>query len=199
MKKIGLTDFVDVVSKSGTPKATKIKEIINRPEYHPATDYYKAAREWIREVHEKEHGKKKIDELLLTLNDHKKLGNYTSIIKGYKKWWGNKDIEWFQPTSGAYSSQDISISVNPELGLIINGNYYLIKLYFKDEKLSKTRVDIVTFLMDKVLRENSREGTIMSILDVRSSKMFLPQTPIVNLTPMINGELAYISAFLSSL
>ena len=39
MAEISLTDFVDFVIKSGSPKLTKVKSAKTRPDYDPKTDY----------------------------------------------------------------------------------------------------------------------------------------------------------------
>ena len=45
MIKISLTDFVDIASKSGTPKATKVAQVKARPDYEPKFDFYRPIRE----------------------------------------------------------------------------------------------------------------------------------------------------------
>jgi hypothetical protein len=45
MIRVSLTDFVDIVSKSGTPKATKVAQVKKRGRYEPAVDFYKPLRE----------------------------------------------------------------------------------------------------------------------------------------------------------
>lgn len=39
MPRITLTDVVDITSKSGTPKATKVNQIKYRQAYSPQTDF----------------------------------------------------------------------------------------------------------------------------------------------------------------
>ena len=51
MLRITLTDFVDIVSASGTHKTTKVREKLSRDDYHPAKDYYKKVREKIIDIH----------------------------------------------------------------------------------------------------------------------------------------------------
>ena len=84
--------------------------------------------------------------------------------------------------------------MNPELGLQINGQSHLIKLYFKAKKLSKTRIDIITHSMDATLSRFAPPHTCMSVLDVRHSKLISPTVPIEGLDAMLVGELAYIAA-----
>lgn len=197
MPRITLTDVVDVISKSGTPKATKVSQIKYRQSYSPQTDFYKALREGIVSIHQNGYSKQKLGDVLKFLSDEKKIKNYPKAIQGYDKWWGKKNIAWSAPFSATYSYQDIDIGINPELGLIIDGEPYLVKLYLKDESLQKLRIDIVLALMECALRDGAPTNCKMAVLDVRSSKMFCSANdPAASekLMKMVNAELAYVSA-----
>lgn len=193
MPQLSLTDLVDIVSRSGTPKATKVAEIKSRPPYEPAFDFYKAMREHIVATHRMKRSKTDLPTILAGLADPKKITAYPSIIHGYRKWWGNKKLTWFDPPGDLFSQHGFDVSVNPELGLDINGRKHLIKLYFKADPLTKNRVDIITHLMAVVLG-NQLKGSTMSVLDVRNSKLISPTVPIAHLNAMISAELAYIAA-----
>ncbi|MNK97980.1 hypothetical protein D3C87_1183310 [compost metagenome] len=197
MPRITLTDVVDVISKSGTPKATKVSQIKYRQSYSPQTDFYKALREGIVSVHQNGHPKQKLGDVLKFLTDEKKLKNYPKAILGYEKWWGKKNIMWSAPFSATYSYQDIDIGINPELGLVIDGEPYLVKLYLKDESLQKLRIDIVLALMESALSGGAVADCKMAVLDVRSSKLFCSANDpvaLAKLMKMVNAELAYVSA-----
>jgi hypothetical protein len=194
MPYLSLTDFVDVVSKAGSPKATKVSQIKNREKYSPATDFYKSLREGIVNIHESCSPKAALKEILGGLTDKKKIANYPLAIDGYKKWWGNKAFSWFNPPNAKFSKHGFDISVNPELGLEFNGQRHVIKLYLKDEKLTKFRVDLITGLMKLTLSQSAGNGTLMSVLDARSSKLFTSSSGAASLEPMIDAELSYIAA-----
>jgi len=193
MPRLSLTDFVDIVSASGTPKMRKVAEIKKRQDYEPAFDFYKMIRDWIIDVHRDNHPKSTIQNILPRLQDAKKKSVYPIIIKGYNKWWGRKFLNWFDPPSELFSQHGIDISVNPELGLYIDGSPHLIKLYFKAEKLTKNRIDIIIHLMDITLVGECPVGTAMSVLDVRQAKFISPTVSIPNLAASVSAELAYIS------
>lgn len=151
MPRFSLTDFVDIVVSSGTPKANKVRNIKNRPPYNPAFDFYKPLRDHIVQIHRLGKSKANINALMPSITDKKKLNVYPVLIDGYRKWWGKKVLVWFDPPNGIYHQHGIDISVNPELGLEIAGKPYLIKLYFKKERLTKNRIDVIHFLMDDQL------------------------------------------------
>lgn len=195
MIRISLTDFVDIVSKSGTPKATKIAQVKNRVPYNPAADFYKVIRDTIIEMHSASRGKAHLRELLSSLVDQKKASNYPGVVDGYLKWWGRKTLEWFTPPSGIFSDHGMEVSINPELGLNIDGQPHVIKLYFKSEPLSKMRVDIATHLMEVSLRPNCHYNEIIGVLDTRRSRFITSSnTPVGILDATIHAELSYIAA-----
>lgn len=193
MPQISLTDFVDIVSTSGTPKFTKVRKVKNRPPYAPGADFYKSLRDRIVEVHQKGLEYKDLQNLLKSLSDRKKAINYPILLNGYRRWWGRKKLKWFAPHQGLWSGHGIDVRVNPEIGLEFNEKLYLIKLYFKADKLSKTRTDIITHLMETCLGAQSSD-IIMGVLDIRNSKLLCPTVPISGLSVALDGELAYISA-----
>lgn len=193
LARLSLTDFVDVVSASGSTKANKVTRIKTRPEYRPAFDFYKPLRDRIIEAHSRGFPRTYIGQLMPSIKDKKKIANYPNAIQGYTKWWGRKKMEWFDPPRLLFTKHDIDVSVNPELGLVINGDSYLIKLYFKADPLTKNRIDVIHYLMNKRLQSKCPTDTQMAILDVRKSRLLVPTIPKPNLAAMLDAELAYIA------
>ena len=70
--------------------------------------------------------------------------NYPDVINGYKKFLGRKKLIWFQPPFKVWKIGELEIRLNPELGLEYNNQFYVMKLYFKDEKdtTNSSRSDI---------------------------------------------------------
>jgi len=200
MPQLSLTDFVDIVSKSGTSKATKVRQVKTRPAYDPAADFYKRIRDCIVETHENGKSKDYLNGLTATLADPKKLKTYPFVITGYKRWWGNKSFAWFAPPNMPFSAYGVDVSVNPELGLEVDGIPHLIKLYFKDEPLKKNKIDIITHLMSITCTQLCpTQCTKMSVLDVRCGRLISPTVPIPALNAILNAELAYVAALWSSI
>ena len=69
MPHISLTDFVDIVSSSGTPKATKILQIKSRGDYEHFTDFWKILREGITRMHKKASGVASLSSVTTGLTD----------------------------------------------------------------------------------------------------------------------------------
>ncbi len=195
MPQISLTDFVDIVSKSGRQKATKVRQVKDRPEYEPAFDFYKPLREHLAELHRSGGTKSDVSEVLATLSDPKKIRNYPDLVVGYKKWWGRKTLAWFNPPRDVYSFSGFDVSVNPELGLAVNGERHIIKLYLKSEKLTSFKTDLILDLLEYKLRSKAHPTDKFAVLDVRESKLFADGPHEPELLPVINAEIAYIAAY----
>lgn len=194
MPSLSLTDLVDVVSKAGTPKATKVAEVKNRKPYQPATDFYKPFRDGLIVIHQKGKDKKGLLDLQNSLTDPKKIANYPDVIDGYRKWWGKKTISWFEPPRNTYGHAGIDVAVNPELGLVVDGKRHVIKLYLKADPLTKLRVDLITVLMEVSLRSKCQPDDILALLDVRHGKLFTVSAQLKPTKAVVDAELAYVAA-----
>ncbi len=193
MPRITLTDLIDVVAKLGSPKATKVAQIKNRPAYEPAADFYKIFRNGVIELHKKGDDKAALKAISTKTSDPKRTTHYAAMISGYTKWWGRKSITWFAPPSTVYSNSGIEVSINPELGLHISEQSYIVKLYMKSDALTKTRADLITALMESTLRDKTKMPAAMAVLDVKNGKLFEFSTSDKKFKPMIDAELAYIA------
>ena len=191
MPTISLTPLVDFVCKAGTPKLTVVRNAKEQLQagYDPVTDFYKAVRDRIVEMHKLAQPKTMLDTLLTGLADKKKQTAYPPIVDGYKKYLGKKVVTWFDPPRDEWTHGDLKVNINPELGLTIDGKRYAIKLYFKSDKLAKMRVAIVTQLMEMVLADDSTP-MIFGVLDVRNAKFFSSCGVDPGLTALLMGEAA---------
>ena len=200
MIQVSLTDFVDFVHSSGSPKLTKVKQIKNREEYHPAFDFWKPLREGIIDYHKSgKDDKSKLDKIVDNLKDDKKKKNYPSRIKGYKSFLGRKSIEYFEAPTDYWIPNNVRVSINPELGLKLNNSNHVIKLYFKADKLSKRKIDVILLLMHQTLHSNLPDGIKFSILDVGNGKLFSTPNPDYSLAPLLKGEIQNFQTIWSSL
>lgn len=188
MPDISLTDFVDFVIKSGTPKMTKVRELRSRDEYEPAKDFWRTLRLGIVEMHASGLPKAHLDGVLNNLTDPRKVSAYPSRVAGYKTFLGRKTLSWFTPARDVWISGDLKVRINPELGLNINGADYLMKLYFKEEKLDQRRVDTALYLMDHVLRPKVSANVVLGIVDVSEGRMFPSKGLTTNFLPLLRGE-----------
>ncbi|WP_136668863.1 hypothetical protein [Flavobacterium sp. H122] len=185
---ISLTDFIDFVNKSGGSKMTKVKQVKYRDSYHPASDFYKSLREEIIDVHKNNLDKKVLDDLIEKLTDLKKKTNYPLSISGYKKFWGKKKIEWFDPPFKHWLIGDLDIKINPELGIEFGGKFYVIKLFLKSEKITKDKLSQILSLMENQLRSETDDEVIFCVLDVKNAKLYENAKGDFSYLPLLEGE-----------
>jgi len=186
---ISLTDFIDFVNKSGSQKLTQVRKVKHRPDYEPYSDFYKQLREQIKAIHKKDLAKEELNNILNNLTDDKKKANYPKLIDGYKKFWGRKKIKWFQPPYKNWKIGDLEIRLNPELGLEFNNQFFIIKLFFKDEKIQKSQVDQILTLMEYQLRSKINEPEVkFALLDIRKAKLYPQNGASFDLVPLLLGE-----------
>lgn len=188
---ISLTEFVDFVNKSGSPKFNTVKSIKkNREnEYSPASDYYKQFREGIKEFHTQNLDKDILDSIANSVHIDRK-DNYELIINGYKKFLGRKQYRWLSPPNmKKWNVGDLSIRINPELGLEYKNNFYIIKLYLKEEKLEKRKIDSILTLMEHQLRDEVEVSEVQfAVLDTRNGKLHIKKDSDCPLIPLLEGE-----------
>lgn len=171
---VSLTHFVDFATKAGMSQLSAVKNIkAQKAEgYAPYKDFYKTLREGIIEFHQSgSKDKKELDKICDGLTDRKKQTCFPTMIRGYKKFLGKKEFEWFVPKKTDWVSGNLMVAINPELGLHINGEAYLIKLYFKGAKheLSQRLCEPILHLMGSELKSSKAK---MAVLDVWHNKFF---------------------------
>jgi hypothetical protein len=198
MINISLTDFIDYVSKIGASKFTKVNEVFSREEYNPAFDFWKPLRDGIIDFHENKKDRSQLDKILENLTDKKKIDRYPALIESYKSFLGRKKCEWFEPPFKDYQINDLRIKLNPELGLEINGKLYVIKLYFKAEKLSQSKADLILLLMDTKLKKGGYKDVTFAVLDIERKKLFDKTKLNNNHLALLEGEaLSFINIWQS--
>ena len=159
-----------MASRTGKPRVTKVRNIKHADKYSPATDFYKPLRERIITTHKSGTSKGALKGLLLGVRDKRKVANYPLAIAGYDAWWGTHTLKWFDPPKGKYSKYGFDISVNPELGLEIDGSPHVIKLYLNTDPLPAHRAELIGALMTKVVGTFAPSAQL-GALDVRRSML----------------------------
>jgi len=200
MIEISLTEFVDFVSTSGTPKLTVVRRVKqrHREQYDPQTDFYKRFRDAVLQMHKHNRPKDVLDQMLNGLTDKKKQTAYPALVTGYKKFLGRKDVSWSRPPRVNWVHDELAVSVNPEIGLRINGERQVIKLYMKEPKLTKLRTDIVTHLMLTELQAMASSAQF-GILDVRNGRLIPASDEEPGLHALLEGEAASFAQVYRSL
>ncbi len=188
MPEISLTDFVDFSISTPHRQLSKVREIANRGPYDPRFDFWKPMRECIQD-HADDEG---WGTMLADLTDPKKKKRYPGTAKMYRKFVAKQnDLKWFKPPAGTWSYQGLVVRVNPELGLELGDHKHVVKLYFKDEKLTKPRLKVVFEMIRLGLK--LQDGIVPAVLDIAKGRLILPKGPDDNLLPLLEAQaLAFV-------
>lgn len=189
--RISLTDFVDFVARPGmSAKLSKVREIKHRGPYSTGGDLYRPVREAVIRTHAGGRDKWDIRDLLAR---HQHEDRLEALADAYIGWWGQRRLEWFEPGWQIGSLQGLPISVNPELGLDIDGRPHLVKLYFKENPLPQPLADVAARLMARVLADQSPRDAAMAVLDVRRRRLYC-MTARPDLDVLLDAEVAAFGA-----
>lgn len=170
--KLSLTNFLNFVTKAGTAKMNFVAEVKQQNQF----DLYGDLREHIQTTHIKGNDKKSVADVLTKLTNQQKINQYPGVVRAYQKFWGRKALQWFSPPKAVWSHGGISIKLNPELGLLIDEEPHVIKIYFRQERLAKERVSSIAHLMETQMRDAVEQDSKFVVLDIHRSKLvdFVP-------------------------
>jgi hypothetical protein len=189
MPAISLTDFVDFVTRTGNPRLTKVRQVRGRGAYHPAFDFWRGLRQAIVSFHKK--GGKDLailDRAVKTATDPRKRALFPVAVENYKRFIEKKRIQWFDPPKESWQVGGLVVRINPELGLRFDGQSYVIKLNFREEELTKQKIEVILLLMEEALREYCVNGERFAILDVRNGNFITAGEPNPRLVHLLNSE-----------
>ncbi|MGY3748097.1 hypothetical protein ACWN8P_12635 [Vagococcus salmoninarum] len=185
---VSLTQFTTFSTKinTGAKIAYVRKDIKNATDYHPAFDYWKALRDEIKRIHE--HGLP-IENLryLVDLNqvDEKKLVNYRQAINTYIRFVNKHNVEYFQVGKSFWSLRgELHINTSPELGLIVDGQKYYVKNYYKKRnavnKIDKRNIKSTLTLMQLSEKDfTADQSAKYAVLNFQNGKL-IESGPIVS-------------------
>jgi hypothetical protein len=199
MIKISLTDFIDFIVASGSAKQTIVSKFKKRKEYGYAVDYWRELRNTITDFHDDPALTKAYFEAAIETNfiDAGKKEKARPLLQNYKSFLGRKVIETKPIVKCDWRyNKDLTIRVNPELHVVINGVPQLVKFYFKGKpQLTKAKIDMALVLL-KIATEDIITDVHYSILDLPQQKIWTQAAPNMKLLPLLKGEAeSYITIY----
>jgi len=196
MESISLSYFVDFVLTSGTGKLTSVKQL-KQGRDERFSDFYRPVREAIVDMHTKGLDTIVLDDLLSSLVDPRERRIFPKVVNGYRKFLRQGKMTWFEPPMRDYPLGPLSVRVNPEIGLLIDGRPHAIKLYFRGDPLSPQRILVVNQLLANAL-STTWPGTVFSVLDVRRARLY-PYRPKSEVGLLLKAEAASLSTLYSAI
>lgn len=187
---ISLTEFMDYVNSSGAAKATVVSQAKKKREegHNKQADYWMQFRNAVKSVHSSNGNKDELAEVVERVHEDR-MANYNAAIKGYVKFWGGKKMTWVTPPRKVVMVGGTRVSLNPELGLIIKGKTYFIKMFLHvDETLDKRHADLILSLMHTKLADSLPKESNVAVLDVMRGKLFEFKKEDIKITSLLEAE-----------
>jgi hypothetical protein len=161
---------MDFVMANTASKLTKVQAAIRMytaSDYKPA-DYYLDMKHAITACFAGQ-GVAALDNCITHLEDVRKHPNYSAIRDGLRTWIGRKRFGTpFAVPEKDWATGELIVRVHPELGLVLNDERLVIKVYLKDEPLTQRQINPLLYLLDTT---HGSFGTV-AILDARRGKLF---------------------------
>ncbi len=193
MVRITLTQFLDFTTASGTARLTQARRIKQQlgQDYNPAADYWKPLRDQIcAEFQQGWSGAASLKRLREASGDPKKQQRYAECVDGLSRWTGRRKFGPSRKKSKTWISGELGVVVNPELVMDVDGSKTAIKLYMRQPRLTKPRVDTLLYLLKEAL-----PGTVEpAILDVARGKLIQETVPVAGLDIVLDADAAQFMA-----
>lgn len=74
------------------------------------------------------------------------------------------------------------------MGISINGEKYIVKMYFKDTPLEKSSIDVLLWMMGSTVSTGIYAGYKCALLDVERSKLHYFKKPQPAINALLEGE-----------
>lgn len=118
---------------------------------------------------------------------------YEMIVNTFKDWQSGKNIKAFAPPREHYNFSQTSITCNPELHVVLNGQPRLVKLHFSSsDKMTQERANIICALMEESISDSGFE---YSVLDLTSGKEYFFNGNYEKTYDRINNEIKELEKF----
>lgn len=182
--RISLTQFLTYTAKVSTSaKMHYVRDIKDSPNYDPSFDYWKGLRDKIKSTLKVNGSLDEIVNYAATVSERKS-ENYLRVANKFRAFLKSKDYEYFETGRSVWtSSPNLSIMASPELGLIIDGQRYFIKNYYKkkksDEKVTQRYINSTLTLMQLAEPNFDTSNGIFAVLNLQNGKL-IEQKPLID-------------------
>jgi hypothetical protein len=182
---VSLTSFLDYAAATGEAKVRKVADAKQQyaEGYMRRYDYWRDLRLAIVDVHEQARPVRELRKLLNKCRP-KQVANYTAAVEAYEKWAARKSLQSVGKRRARWVHGDLTVHVNPELVLEIDGTPHVIKLYFKRERLSGSRLGLSLHLLQTTVAK----GAKACVLDVQAGKLHTASAPTPAMDALLAGE-----------
>ncbi len=164
------TTYMDFLLRTSIARLRVVREARAQYEagYQQGHDYYRRMREGVVDMHRSGRGPEALWQIVEAAPSRKR-SSFEACAQGYETWMRRKGFIWSRrPTPLLWTHGGLSVVVNPELLMHIDGEPHRVKLYFKTPPIKQAGANLVLHLFEAV----SPTDAHIAVLDVRRSKLF---------------------------
>ncbi|PEC50280.1 hypothetical protein [Bacillus sp. AFS096315] len=186
--KISLSQFIDFTAKQSM--ASKIKSVDQMKKQQENCFYYWSDfRETIKEFCLK-NDKDVFNTLLSNINS-KKYNAYFNAVNSFQKTIKGT-VEWVDPPTFTWNyNNELIVSATPDLGLIINGEKYLMRTFYNEDSTTIHKRNIMpslTLLNHSDVNEKSSLDTIIGLFNLCTGRFYAMDQEVLKDTNPLKYE-----------
>ena len=178
-------------------KSAQLKKIVHdcweqdrNPQYIFWRDYYGPLRRAIEKYHLQTGDLAAFDSVIPRLPEHYKLADRKAAIqmvgRAYSDYCRKQDFEPFRVQRAEVELADVSVRVNPELGIRTDvADEYVVKMWFNAPEISRQVREIFSFLMHRAQDLGTwSPAFLLAVWDVRRHRLLPSINPDPDLEPV---------------
>jgi hypothetical protein len=184
MPQISLTQFIEFAAAQGTARIATVAS--TKQDYEPRKDFYKQLRERVVSQFVTGWNVRELLKALEPVTTQRKENSYEACAGGLHSWARGKAISARKAPNKIWSANGLDVKVNPELRMVVDGERYLVRLYFKADELTAARRDMMLFLLSTA----APNGVEPAILDSQRGQLITAHELDPNLGALLASEAA---------
>lgn len=163
---VSMAIFVDFMLTCGTGRISAARPASGtRP-----PGFYAPVLGAIQDMHRMGCPTAALDNFLSDRKDLRERRIFPKVISGYKRFTRSARVTWFEPPMRDWQCGPLTVRVDPDLGLLIDGRPHAIKLHFGGAPIEPQRAMLYSQILTMALG-GTWPGMTMATLDVRRAKL----------------------------
>lgn len=175
--RISLTQFIHFKASISTSARISVVRNIKENDYSPTVDYWLDLRKAINKFSE---GKINLEELNNVVDSvpPRKKANYRKAINRFAHFIKKNNVSFFPVNKSLWSYKDLIVSASPELGMFINNEKFLVKIFYNikkpEEKVTKRNI-MPTLSLLNIANKASEQSQQVGLLNLQNGKLLTPK------------------------
>jgi hypothetical protein len=166
-----MSNFTDWLTVFGLGRVTLVRDHKRRAS-DPYADYYGPLRDRMVDALRRGQPTDGLAAFVDGQVDDSMRRNFREVLAGWDKFLASHQVAWFEPPSFDWPvGPGLAIRLNPEFGLVVDGEPHVVKLYARADKLTQKRADLMVAMLQMVEVPGSSKPVRLAVLDGRNGRL----------------------------